>query len=233
MLSVCAMSDLHGYLPPVEPCDLVLICGDIVPLRIQGRTKDSYKWFSTEFKEWAMDLPCDKVIFIAGNHELSFPNHYNDYKQLFYNDSKVTYLCHEGYIYKGPDGKEYSIFGTPYCSEFGTWAFMLPGEELLDLYLQIPKDLDILMTHEQPYKYGDILLQEDCLWANGEHIGNPLLLSIIEVRKPRLQLNGHLHSCSHERIMIGETTHYNVSLKDESYNMVYKPLYLKFDKYVG
>lgn len=70
MISICAISDLHGYLPKVEPCDLVLICGDIVPLRIQERTKDSYKWFSTEFKEWAMDLPCDKVIFIAGNHKI-------------------------------------------------------------------------------------------------------------------------------------------------------------------
>lgn len=230
MIKICAMSDLHGYLPEVEPCDLVLICGDIVPLRIQGRTKDSYKWFSTEFKEWAMDLPCDKVIFIAGNHELTFPNHYNDYKQLFYNDSKVTYLCHEEYIYKGPDGKEYSIFGTPYCKEFGNWAFMLPEGELSRMCLDIPSGLDILITHDQPYFYGDVLLQEDCPWANGEHIGNKILLEAINKRCPRYQFNGHLHSCSHKAIDINGTIHYNVSLKDEKYQSMYEPLYLNIDK---
>ena len=178
-----------------------------------------------------MDLPCDKVIFIAGNHELTFPNHYNDYKQLFYNDSKVTYLCHEEYTYKGSDGKEYFIFGTPYCKEFGNWAFMLPEGELSKMYLDIPSGLDILITHDQPYFYGDVLLQEDCPWATGEHIGNSALVTAIISQAPRYQFNGHLHSCDHNEIIINEKTiHYNVSLKDESYQPVYEPLYLEIDK---
>lgn len=230
MVKICAMSDLHGYLPPVEPCDLVLICGDIVPLRIQGRTKDSYKWFSTEFKEWAMDLPCDKVIFIAGNHELTFPNHYNDYKQLFYNDSKVTYLCHEEYIYKGPDGKEHSIFGTPYCQVFGNWAFMLPDNKLKEKYSEIPENLDILLVHDQPYGYGDVLLQRDCPWATGEHIGNKPLAEAVLEKQPRYLFTAHLHSVDHNCVMINQTKRYNVSLKDENYQPVYEPLYLEIDK---
>lgn len=231
MIKICAMSDLHGYLPDVESCELVLICGDIVPLRIQERTKDSYKWFSHEFKEWAEDLPCNKVIFIAGNHELTFPNHYNDYKELFPNDSKITYLCHEEYLYKGSDNKEYKIFGTPYCQEFGHWAFMLPDKELREKYKDIPEYLDILITHDQPYDYGDILLQEDCPWANGEHIGNKELLRAILDKYPSYHFCGHLHSCTHDKVIINWlTTHYNVSLKDESYNPVYKPLYLEIDK---
>lgn len=230
MVFVCAMSDLHGYLPEVEPCDLVLICGDIVPLRIQGRTQDSYKWFSNEFWEWAMDLPCDKVIFIAGNHELVLPNHYNDYKQLFDNDSKITYLCHESYIYKGSDGKEYSIFGTPYCQIFGTWAFMLLDSELREKYSEIPENLDILLVHDQCYGYGDVLLQKDCPWATGEHIGNKPLTEAVLEKQPKYLFTAHLHSTDHNCVMINQTKRYNVSLKDENYLPVYKPLYLEIDK---
>lgn len=231
MLSVCAISDLHGYLPEVEPCDLVLICGDIVPLSAQGSSRYTSRWYKRAFKTWAESLPCDKVIFIAGNHELHFPNHYEYYKKMFPNNSKVTYLCHEEYTYLGSDGKEYRIFGTPYCKEFGNWAFMLPDRKLNEVFLDIPSNLDILITHDQPYNYGDVLLQEDCPWATGEHIGNVALATAILAKAPRYQFNGHLHSCDHNEIIINEKTiHYNVSLKDESYQPVYEPLYLEIDK---
>lgn len=39
MIKICAISDLHGYLPKIEPCELVLICGDIVGLHAQRYPK--------------------------------------------------------------------------------------------------------------------------------------------------------------------------------------------------
>lgn len=220
------MSDLHGHLPEIAECELVLICGDIIPLNIQGSSKKTYKWFSSVFKKWAENLPCRKVLFIAGNHELYLPDNYLRYRKLFPDNSKITYLCNDLFEYTGTDNKVYSIFGTPYCSKFGNWAFMYSNEVLEKLYSVIPDDLDILISHDQPYGYGDILLQEDCPWANGEHIGNKLLLKAIESRNIKVQLNGHLHSCEHSKIMIGNTSHYNVSIKDEKYQAVYSPLYL-------
>ena len=68
---VSVISDLHGYLPDLNPCELVLICGDIVPLYLQRSSVDTYIWYSTVFKNWAMRLKCQKVIFIAGNHKYS------------------------------------------------------------------------------------------------------------------------------------------------------------------
>lgn len=225
-MKICAMSDLHGYLPEVEPCELLLICGDTVPLEHQGSSRSTYKWYSTIFKEWGLSIPCNKIIFIAGNHELHLPNHYNDYKQLFHNDYKITYLCNEEYIYTSKSGKKYTIFGTPYCQIFGNWAFMANSETLLSKYEKIPELCDILITHDQPFGFGDILLQKDCYFADGSNIGNKDLLYAILKKKPYLQLNGHLHSCDHSEIDIFGTKHYNVSLKDEHYNVVYKPLYL-------
>ena len=230
MIKICAMSDLHGYLPKLEPCDVVLICGDIVPLKYQSDSELAYDWYEDNFKEWAENLKCDKVLFIAGNHECTFPVDSKAYQRLFPENSNVTYLEDSQYDYRGLDGKTYYIYGTPWCKVFGRWAFMAPDDELGKIYSNIPKGLDILITHDQPYDYGDVLLQKDCPWANGDHIGNKMLLEAINNRHPRYQFNGHLHSCSHEPIDINGTTHYNVSLKDENYQPVYKPLYLEIDK---
>ena len=230
MIKICTISDLHGYLPEVKPCELLLICGDIVPLEYQGSYNKTNKWFNKTFRDWTEQIDCKKILFIAGNHELRVENHTDKYRILFPEHNKATYLKDSQYIYEGSDGKSYSIYGTPWCQVFGSWAFMATDDKLEEIYSNIPEGLDILITHDQPYGYGDVLLQKDCPWANGEHIGNKMLLEAINNRHPRYQFNGHLHSCSHEPIDINGTTHYNVSLKDENYLPVYEPLYLNIDK---
>ena len=227
-MKICAISDLHGDLIDIEPCDLVLVCGDSVPLNVQSSTNRTKKWYKEKFTKWAENLPCEKVIFIAGNHELGFKGHQIIYESLFPTSNKITYLCHKEYVFTH-NGKDYGIFGTPYCKKFGNWAFMYPDDVLKQIFNEIPEGLDILITHDQPYEYGDILLQEDCPWADGNHIGSKPLLDAILEKQPRFQFNGHLHSCSHEKIMMGNTVHYNVSMKDEKYNIVYEPLYLEIE----
>ena len=64
MAKICALSDLHGHLPKIEPCELVLIAGDI-----QFDNAASTLWFLDEFTKWIDSLPCDEVIMIAGNHD--------------------------------------------------------------------------------------------------------------------------------------------------------------------
>lgn len=229
MKCIC-LSDLHGTLLPVEdyfePCELVCICGDISPLNIQANHKKMRKWLVNDFKPWCESLPCNKVIFIAGNHDDICKNPDFMYAQ-FPKEGKVTYLFHESYIYTSSEGKEYSIFGTPYCKLFGNWAFMEMDNKLVELYKDIPENLDILLVHDQPFGYGDILLQEDCIWADGSHIGNkPLIKSVLE-KQPKYMFTAHLHSCTHECVEIGTTKRYNVSIKDEKYNPVYNPLIIE------
>ncbi len=68
-MKIIAISDLHGYLPKISECDVVCICGDIIPLQYQNDTIKSISWFLLDFVPWANSINCDKVIFIAGNHK--------------------------------------------------------------------------------------------------------------------------------------------------------------------
>jgi predicted phosphohydrolase len=68
---IIAVSDLHGALPTIPPCDLLLIAGDVAPtmnhsLRFQA------DWLDTDFRFWLESLPAQKIVFIAGNHDLVF-----------------------------------------------------------------------------------------------------------------------------------------------------------------
>lgn len=222
------MSDLHGDLPRVdtfEECEVAFICGDFSPLNIQANDRKMKKWLAGTFKPWCEALPCDKVFFIAGNHDWVALRDPEFMRTVFPTEEKVTYLYHEKASYISREGKEYKLFGTPFCKQFCNWAFMEEDDELAKLYLAIPEGLDVLLSHDQPYGYGDIILQE-IYWNEGEHIGNKPLLETVFVRQPKYMFCGHLHSTTHECVEIVQTKRYNVSLKDEYYDMVYEPLYL-------
>lgn len=228
MIKICSFSDMHGNLDfTIEPCDLVLICGDIVPLNIQSYTKPSEKWFRDTFIPWCNNLPCDKVLFIGGNHDKWLCDHEDKIRLMLNGNDKVTYLNCEVYTYKG-----INIYGTPLCKIFGHWSFMETYElqdEKYDKQIETLPKIDILMAHDSPYGISDIILQKDCPWADGTHIGNESLRKFCEKIKPKLFVKGHLHSTEHGCLMLNDTSIYTVSLLDERYKMVYKPLYIEFD----
>lgn len=219
------MSDLHGYLPEIDKCDLVLICGDIVSLRSQRYPKSCKKWYTGVFQPWVDSLPCDKVLFIPGNHEVGVEGHDDEYKKLFGPYKKATILIHEPYEYLSNDGIFYKIFGTPYCKVFGNWAYMRPNSDLKEKFSEIPEGLDILLTHDVAYGYADQSLQ-DIGFGTEEHFGTVELRDAILEKKPKYHFSGHIHTADHNLIMIGDTKHYNVSYIDEKYNPAFKPLYL-------
>ena len=225
-MKICAFSDTHGqYDFKVEPCDIVLICGDIVPLDIQMLDTFSEEWFKIFFIPWCNNLPCEKVVFIAGNHDFFLKNHPDRMRELLKGQDKIIYLECETYEYQRK-----VIYGTPICKRFGSWAFMEGQEEQKERYqrhLEAIGKIDIIMSHDCPYGISDVLLQEDCRWADGSHIGNKALRWFVDEAKPEFVFEGHLHSCEHGKTMHGNTAVYNVSLLNEDYKMVYKPLYIE------
>ena len=222
MMKICGISDMHGKFDfEIKPCDIVLICGDILPLDIQHNLIKSEEWIISFFIPWCTNLPCEKVVFIGGNHDKLLMKAPGTVREVLSNQDKVIYLDSETYEYKGK-----TIYGTPWCKPFYEWSFM-EAEEASDERYKNVTHIDILMSHDAPYGISDVILQKDCFWADGSHIGNHALTKLIEKTTPTLCLHGHLHSTNHEQELLGSTMVYNVSLLNENYKMTYEPLYIE------
>ena len=152
-MRICGISDIHGNLiKDIPKCDVLCICGDIVPLDIQRQMDDSIKWLQNEFANWVKDLPCKKVIAVPGNHDFYLENKLKEWKGFvedyeIYTDGKVRFLVDELFNYEGV-----SFYGTPWINPilFGKWAFEYSTDEVEDNpFEKIPK-CDILLTHDSP-----------------------------------------------------------------------------------
>lgn len=215
-MRIAVTSDLHGLLPDIEIVDLVLLCGDVVPLEVQHSIPDSEAWIKNSFIPWAEKQ--GQVIMVAGNHDLWFERKPKEYIDEVFRGTNVIYLENSGIIWN-----DISIFGTPWCHQFGNWSFM-GSEDLLETkYSEIPKGLDILISHDSPSLLGLGIIHSG--WSVGRDAGNEVLTRAITLKKPRFFFSGHIHSGNHE---FQETEDgikvANVSLVDENYTEYYKPL---------
>lgn len=225
-MKICAISDLHGQFPEIKECDILFICGDIVPLRMQHNTPQSFKWFEKEFIPWCEKQPVKQIYMVAGNHDFFLEDERKSKSYL--TETKITLLYNECTSYIDGD-KEYIIWGSPNCHIFGNWAFMYPENINREDYEKMIDNIDFLITHDAPYGRNDVLLQEDCLWADGRHIGNIPLVEVVKEKKPKYHFTGHLHSTDHNLVDYDGTKTACVSLLNENYKMVYEPLYLTIE----
>ena len=224
-MKICGISDIHGDLSvQIQPCDVLCICGDIVPLEVQVNSKKSKRWLKELFIPWCSKQPCKKVLVVGGNHDFFLWHHPLQMKEMVKEEEKIEYLLNEGYEFEGV-----KFFGTPLCKEFGHWAFMYPYDEqdrILDKALEEwGKNIDVLLTHDSPYGVSDIILDKSCPWATDEHIGNKSLEAFIIKTAPKLNLHGHLHSTNHDEEILGVTKVYCVSILGEQYTVQYEPQY--------
>jgi len=233
-LHICAMSDLHGHLPKGVPvCDVVCICGDIVPLDYQHDTIKSVAWFIEDFTPWAESLPCDRVIFIGGNHDFflhnlakgqNIDNIVKDSKDVmqrifpggnYGKHKKIVYLFDNSYEYKGK-----RFYGTPWISDLSNWAFYANYDRLKEIYSHIPKNCDVLLTHMPPTANDcGLVMQPGFNYLR--NFGSDILTETINTRNIKWALCGHVHSGRHTSNEINGTNFVNVSLKDEDYRVSY------------
>jgi Icc-related predicted phosphoesterase len=97
---------------------------------------------------------------------------------------------------------------------------------LAEVYAQIPAGIDILVTHQPPYGFGDRLLNPAT--SRPEHLGSRELLSTIERVRPKLVICGHIYD-AHGRYEHDGISIYNVSVVDEQYRLVHEPTVIDVD----
>lgn len=219
-MKIGAISDLHGNLINITKCEVLFICGDISPLRIQFDMEEMEYWVSNHFLSWCRTLPCKRIYLTAGNHDAFLERNERVFRNLI-RESKVTYLKNEYSEYLSKDGRLYKIFCTPYCHIFGNWPFMRSDEILEEKFADVPERCDILFSHDCPFGTGDI-----CLELNELHRGSVALRNAVLKSKPKYLFTGHLHSANHDCEMLDNTKIYNTSIVNERYEISYEPLYL-------
>jgi Icc-related predicted phosphoesterase len=234
-VKIVAISDIHGNLDDNLPSgDVLAISGDICPdwvdftMNKYGESQQR-KWIKHKFIPWCTDMidsgKFQDVVFIAGNHDFVFLKPIRNKSNRFY----IPFPEHVHYLYDSEvtiDGVRF--YGTPWCSMFGSWAFMVDNEVLERRFAKIPDGIDVLLSHMPVKGFGDDVRSVNILtrMKTIEECGSKALLDNVLRVAPKLVCTGHLHDGSHRaKILFGkrDTTIVNVSVLDDDCIVMYAP----------
>lgn len=212
MKKIVCISDMHGTLPKIEKCDILIIAGDICPADDHSILRQ-LKFINGPFKDWLDEVPAINIVATFGNHD--FIGEQNLISPLLRDDLRWTLL-----IDKAAEIQGLKFWGSPWQLWFYDWAFNAPkyqSEEFLEKkYSLIPDDTDVIISHRPPKEYGDQTMQND-------NVGSVSLLKRIDAIAPKLVVCGHIHFARGEYYH-GKTKIINASILDEAYKFAHQPI---------
>lgn len=197
-IRIVCISDTHNKVPgegyTLPEGDILIHAGDLTNQGSYSELKKAIDWL--EKAEYPVKL------VVPGNHDLSLDAEYSlkheqgwsvqservdECRELFAAAHTVTYLEHGSTLVHLP-GRNVSlkVFGSPYSPDRGrqNWAFQYRHDE--DLWEEIPKDTDVVISHTPPKGHCDASKH----WEEG---GCPALADTLWHVKPLLHVCGHCH----------------------------------------
>ncbi|KAJ7108643.1 Metallo-dependent phosphatase-like protein [Mycena epipterygia] len=192
------LSDTHTSTFAVPPGDVLLHTGDLTHRGTLEELETTMAWLCS--------LPHKIKIVIAGNHDLALDRDWYDtnwerkrHKRKESAEAvtellkgpravaaNVVYLQDEEYRFKvHEDGKEWSVYGSPWSPIFENWAFGYARKDGEAFASRFPRT-DILLTHGPPQNVFD-------LTNNDERVGCAALSARVRELRPRLHVFGHIH----------------------------------------
>jgi hypothetical protein len=225
-MRIAAISDQHGFLPAIPPCDLLIIAGDICPDGVGPRIVAAEApelqkaWFDQKIRPWLAASPAKHKLLTWGNHDWCGEQcrFDSDSPDVASSESLQILLAQSTTIPHKDSPTPIRVWASPWSNQFGFWAFMREPRELAEIYDTIPAGIDILVSHQPPYGYCDEV--PDFRSGRPAHQGSRELLAAIDRVKPKVVICGHIHE-GHGRATHNETMIYNVSVVDEMYQLVH------------
>ena len=168
------------------------------------------------FLQWFEALPVRHKIFVAGNHDKICTS-------ITWSEIVTQYAPNCHYLYNSSvtiNGLK--VWGSPYSNTFGRWSFMADDIELVDIWEQIPKDTNIVITHGPAYGIGD-LVDNDYEPGRDKHVGSKTLTAKLKsLKKLKLHVTGHIHESY--STYLGKWTTVNASICDANYLPFNQPI---------
>ena len=201
LIKLSVISDSHNLHEQIKipDCDILIHCGDA--------TYHGYEWELKEFFEWFVKQPAKHKIFIPGNHDESFERNPDMAFNCIPEGGNVIVLIDQAIEIEG-----IKIYGTPWSTLFGGWAFMKQESDLKEIWAKIPDDTDILVVHGPPRGVLDFCVPS---WfsPSGHCAGSSSLGDRIKQIQPKFVFCGHIHESAGVD-KIGKTTVVNASCVD-------------------
>lgn len=217
MFKIEATSDNHFPLKPemFAGADVLVVAGDLL---MNGNIVEFYERIGS-----VVDLPHPVKIFVAGNHDRLLDPAFNEdfYRTVEDEFPSVVFL---GYPFKRTyfEHRGVTFLGLPYVLNLPRWGFNRREEVLENIVAELGP-ADVVISHSPPKYVRDGK-------EVGESWGAKAWHSYIDKHDPPVWICGHIHeSYGQEKydVLNSRTTVYNVSMCNEHYEQVNKPIIIE------